>query len=125
MSQRQATSPCRQTPPLAHGSLPRMVRPPSPEQAPDCVTCIGCLGWPHVYRTHGNRRLEIPAMWIVSCRQCNRLTTGSTREKAVAEWNDINHRGPNDEVQRPRPRGSLQPVVGLPSENTEKPNKSA
>ena len=59
---------------------------PSPEQAKGCVTCLGCLGWPIVFRMS-------TGIWTVWCNCSDRRPeTGSTRAEAVEAWNKRNER---------------------------------
>jgi len=66
---------------------------PSPEDAADCVTCLGCLAWPRVTRMKASKHGYWPAQFLVACDVCTREpSTGYTRAAAVAEWNDRNAR---------------------------------
>ena len=63
------------------------------EAAHDCVTCLGCLGWPLIiHQTIKN--LDRPIHnWIVKCITCGTpASEGSTRQEAVADWNRRNER---------------------------------
>jgi len=75
--------------------LPEIKRltPPSPDQAADCVTCLGCLAWPRVTHMKASKHDYWPAQYLVACDVCTREpSSGATRAAAVAEWNRRNAR---------------------------------